>query len=227
MTETTLLGPAGLGYLTDVGVALADVGAGERDELLEEVHEHLNAIVAELGHDIDRDALVARLGPPRRYAAELMAAAGLEADSKVEQQQVATAWQAMLRAPNVAAVTAYLRRLEPAWWLLRGYLIAGLILPWAFGLRGVFFGGSNFAQRFFTHWRFDDAGFNPDAWRTLWLVPIFILVVGSVILGLRAERTPVRWRVTSRVTDFVGVVALVLVPTWWAGSLMYDFVLRQ
>jgi hypothetical protein len=55
MTETTYLGADALGYLTEVGAALCDLAPPERDELLEQVHEHLNSLVSEAGDDLGRD----------------------------------------------------------------------------------------------------------------------------------------------------------------------------
>jgi uncharacterized membrane protein len=224
MTET-LLGPAGLSYLTDVGAALGDLAPAERDELLDEVHEHLAAIVAEVGHDFDRAALVARLGPPSRYAAELRAAAGLEpVPQRLESSE--SIWQAALRAPLVAATWAYVRRLEPAWWALRGYLIAGL-LPWWFGVPGVASAGRGFVNAYVLHWNVDDEGLFTGRIRFFFLIPILAIVVLSVLVGLRAEHSTVRRRALSRTLDAIGLLALVLLPMWWIGPLLYDFTLHR
>lgn len=61
-------------YLTRVRTALADLPAGELDEVLDDVRPHLAEIAAELGEDARLPAMVARLGTPESYAAELRAA---------------------------------------------------------------------------------------------------------------------------------------------------------
>lgn len=61
-------------YLTRVRTALADLPAGELDEVLDDVRPHLEEIAAELGGDARLPAMVARLGTPESYAAELRAA---------------------------------------------------------------------------------------------------------------------------------------------------------
>lgn len=65
-------------YLAAVREALAGLPADEVADITEELREHLTDVVDELGADADAEALVARLGPPRDYAAELRVAAGLE-----------------------------------------------------------------------------------------------------------------------------------------------------
>src|SRR5688500_59282 len=59
-------------YVAAVRAALADLPPHERDELLEDLPEHLAEVVAE-----DDGSLRDRLGPPESYAAELRASAGL------------------------------------------------------------------------------------------------------------------------------------------------------
>lgn len=227
MTETTLLGPAGLGYLADVGGALADVQPAERDELLEEVREHLVSLAAEAGHDLDREALVARLGEPTGYARELRSAAGLD-ETAVAVEPIMSIWRSFRGIPAIAPVWAYVQRLEPAWWAVRGYLIAGLVLPWWFGVPGITSGGEAFANAYFLHWHVDDLGFYTSRARFFWLLPIAAVVVVSVLIGVRAERSAtMQKRLTSRVFDLVGVLALILLPGWWIGPLMYDFVLHR
>jgi len=68
-------GPAGR-FLTGVRAALADLPAGEVDEILDDVRSHLSDLAAELGDALDDRALADRLGTPARYADELRAAAG-------------------------------------------------------------------------------------------------------------------------------------------------------
>ena len=73
------------------GRALADLDPTERGELLDEVQEHLLAISSEV--ELTPELLVARLGPPARYAAELRGAAGLEPRSAGRRVTVMPIWR--------------------------------------------------------------------------------------------------------------------------------------
>ncbi|MFC8846150.1 MULTISPECIES: HAAS signaling domain-containing protein [unclassified Micromonospora] len=122
-------------YVTRVRAALADLPPQVRDELTEDLPEHL----AEVAADGD-GSLVDRLGAPEAYAMELRAAAGAggpAAARNLDQRAAAAVAQvrARLRAADVrvgpilgyASASEYLRLLRPAWWVLRGYLAAMLI----------------------------------------------------------------------------------------------------
>jgi len=61
-------------YLTRVRTSLADIAAGEVDDLLDDVRPHLADIAAEIGPDCTLKDLIDRLGTPEQYAAELRAA---------------------------------------------------------------------------------------------------------------------------------------------------------
>ncbi|WP_329107406.1 hypothetical protein OG792_03920 [Micromonospora sp. NBC_01699] len=118
-------------YVARVRLALADLPPTDRDELLEDLPEHLAEVAAE-----DAGALVDRLGTPEAYAAELRTAAGLRpADPSPGDRRVATAvhrLRARLRVVDArvgpvigyAKASDFLRLLAPAWWVLRGYLVA-------------------------------------------------------------------------------------------------------
>ena len=110
------------GYLTGVSSALADLDAEERDDLLADVHAHLVDVAREGG------SLVARLGPPDAYAAELRAAAGLPAPEATARPSLGTRLErAVARlAANGLAVRALetARTLAPVWWVARGYVAA-------------------------------------------------------------------------------------------------------
>ncbi|MDE9364835.1 hypothetical protein PZ938_04395 [Luteipulveratus sp. YIM 133132] len=68
---------AATAYRERVGAALADLPAEERDDLLEDVAEHLAELSVELG-DPSAAVLEQRLGTPEQYAAELRTAAGCQ-----------------------------------------------------------------------------------------------------------------------------------------------------
>ncbi|HWD05618.1 MAG TPA: hypothetical protein VG674_24530 [Amycolatopsis sp.] len=63
-------------YLARVRTALADLPAGEIEEILEDVRPHLAEMETELGADARVEALIERLGTPESYAAELRASGG-------------------------------------------------------------------------------------------------------------------------------------------------------
>jgi len=124
-------------YLADLRAALADLPPGERDGLLEDLPEHLAEVAAEAP-----GSLADRLGPPAAYAAELRAAAGLRpgpadgggpAVGSAVQRLVALADRVDRGTGRVIGypkATEFLVLLRPAWWLLRGYLAALLLLRW-------------------------------------------------------------------------------------------------
>lgn len=62
-------------YVAQVRSALADLPAATRDELLEDLTEHLTEVAAE-----GQGSLAERLGPPAAYAAALRSAAGAPTD---------------------------------------------------------------------------------------------------------------------------------------------------
>jgi uncharacterized membrane protein len=63
-------------YLARVRTALADLPAGEIEEILDDVRPHLAELEAELGESARVQALIDRLGTPESYAAELRASGG-------------------------------------------------------------------------------------------------------------------------------------------------------
>ncbi|MEH1015359.1 hypothetical protein V6U90_19870 [Micromonospora sp. CPCC 206060] len=122
-------------YVERVRAALADLPPADRDELTEDLVEHLTEVAAEAD-----GSLTERLGPPEAYAAELRSAAGAGTPDSTPNldQRIATGVlrvRARLRAvdarlgPTIgyASASEFLGLLRPAWWLLRGYLAAMLI----------------------------------------------------------------------------------------------------
>ncbi|MEU4470103.1 hypothetical protein [Micromonospora sp. NPDC023888] len=121
-------------YVARVRAALADLPSTQRDELIEDLADHLTEVAAEA-----EGTLVERLGEPETYAAELRAAAGAAPGSgRNLDQRVATAMvrlRGRLSAVDTrlgpplgyANASDFLRLLRPAWWVLRGYLAAMLL----------------------------------------------------------------------------------------------------
>lgn len=121
-------------YVEQVRAALADLPAPVRDELLEDLPEHLAEVLAE-----GEGSLVDRLGEPAAYAAELRASAALDTPAAAPGlgQRAGAAWQRTRDrlhrvdrrvGPMLGYQTAseFLRLLRPGWWVLRGYLAAML-----------------------------------------------------------------------------------------------------
>ena len=122
-------------YVDQVTAALADLPPSTREELLEDLPEHLAEVAAEAD-----GSLTERLGSPEAYAAELRAAASIEAPSPRPNldQRLAVAVAGIRRRLRVTdhrlgaligypRASEYFRLLRPAWWVLRGYLVAMLI----------------------------------------------------------------------------------------------------
>ncbi|MEV4509386.1 hypothetical protein AB0K00_10555 [Dactylosporangium sp. NPDC049525] len=122
-------------YYERVAAALADLPPEARDELLEDLPAHFAEVIAEQG-----GPLVDRLGPPATYAAELRAAAGLDAGSDKRdgrapvvvyyQRFVAALPELDQRAGRVIGyprATDFLRLLRPAWWIARAVGVVVLI----------------------------------------------------------------------------------------------------
>jgi hypothetical protein len=125
-------------YVAAVRAALTGLPEATREELLEDLPEHLAEVQAE-----GNGTLVERLGSPTAYAAELRAAAGFvggfpDPPSTPRFPQLIEARDEALRVlgqvdVRVGPVLGYpkasdfLILLRPAWWVLRGYLIAMVI----------------------------------------------------------------------------------------------------
>jgi uncharacterized membrane protein len=123
-------------YADAVRRALGDLPAEVRDELTEDLAEHLTEVAAEAD-----GALAERLGPPEAYAAELRAAAGVRPalvagrnlDDKVgdalrvARARLGTADVRLGPLLGYDRVSDFLTLLRPAWWILRAYLLAMLI----------------------------------------------------------------------------------------------------
>jgi hypothetical protein len=125
-------------YLYAVRAALGDLPESTRDELLEDLPEHLAEVLAEAG-----GTLVERLGPPEAYAAELRASAGFvggfpdpPAPGRFAELRVVALRRLRTVDVRIGPLLGYERAsefvllLRPAWWVLRGYLLA-MVVAWA------------------------------------------------------------------------------------------------
>ncbi|MFC4148318.1 hypothetical protein ACFO0M_18860 [Micromonospora mangrovi] len=122
-------------YVDRVRAALADLSPAVRDELTEDLPEHLAEVAAETD-----GSLVHRLGEPEAYAAELRAAAGADvpvSGPRLDRRLAAlrARYGPRLHALDTrlgpvlgyASAGEFLRLLRPAWWVLRGWLAALLV----------------------------------------------------------------------------------------------------
>jgi hypothetical protein len=190
MTMTTHerpLSAAGDAYLTAVGAALAGVPDSDRLELLDDLSEHLG----ELAHESDA-GLIARLGPPEQYAAELIASAGIEtaANSGGRRHELVErlrAKAAQFETPAIQKLRAFALELRPGWWVARGWLVVAALAARS-GLQ-----------------------------EALWLPNVtsngfenFVLLAGAIAVSVWAGRGP-KW--TAWIATAIGIVALISVTT--------------
>jgi hypothetical protein len=114
-------------YLAAVAAHLSDLPLEERTDLLEDLAQHLTALAEE---PEDERPFEVRIGTPGAYAAELRAAAGLPPRGakavRATPELVLAVHRTWRRAAATRAgreVLAFLPLLEPAWWVLRAYLL--------------------------------------------------------------------------------------------------------
>jgi hypothetical protein len=125
-------------YVEAVRAALAGLPETTRNELLEDLPEHLAEVAADgIG------TLTDRLGPPSVYAAELLASAGFvggfpdpppSVDRYAELREITLHRLRVVDAQvgplfGYARASEFLTLLRPAWWVLRGYL-AAMVIAW-------------------------------------------------------------------------------------------------
>ena len=130
MTTTTHerpTSPASDAYLAAVGAALAGVPDSDRQELLDDLAEHLREMAP--ANEAD---LIEQLGTPEQYAAELLASAGIElfATTTFARLKVAERTRritAMLDSPRGRSARAFWRDLRPGWWVIRAWLILAAV----------------------------------------------------------------------------------------------------
>jgi uncharacterized membrane protein len=115
-----------LRYAAGVRAELADLTPAQRDDLLEDLEDHLSEVAAELD-----EPLQSRLGPPEGYAAELRASAGI-APAMPQPRDATSRMSQFWDSSVVRSVRGFLVELQPAWWVLRGLLLA-IVLAAIFG----------------------------------------------------------------------------------------------
>ena len=120
-------------YVVAVRAALADLPSDEVDDLTGGLEADLGEQLAERGGHLE-----GALGTPVAYAAELRSAAGLPAAPVGSTRTIDVgAWWSELRGelvslgtaqPWLASAWAFCRTLRPAWWVLRGVLVAAAVV---------------------------------------------------------------------------------------------------
>lgn len=158
-------------YAEAVRAALDDIPEADRQELVEDLEDHLAEVAAELQGS--GEPLTARLGAPEAYAAELRTAYGadggrgsrsLRTATLANMDQLERQLKQKFEDLRVSQrVWEFLVELRPSWWLLRGYLAAMLV--WYLMDR---------------YWHLLPQGFGQA-------VLSVVLAVVSVVLGMRAR----------------------------------------
>lgn len=188
-------------YAAAVRAALGDLTDAQRGELLEDLDDHLREVAAE-----DDRPLVERLGAPDAYAAELRASLGLPEPPAVTSGLVEGALH-WLRSATAGvrqthawtALAAFLPSLQPAWWLLRAWLllvvVAALTDAEAYTLAGLMLP-------------------RVEGSRLLAALVLAVLVVGSVWRGQRSARlTPAGRTVVVAADLFIAFFAVFAVTS--------------
>jgi hypothetical protein len=114
-------------YVDGVAAQLADLPDDDRADLLDELAAHVDELVAE-----GDTPLTDRLGSPAEYAAELLASAGLP-PARARGRAGAQALDRLRRAaghPRVRAASDFADALRPVWWVLRAWVVVGLVAMW-------------------------------------------------------------------------------------------------
>lgn len=114
-------------YLSALRAHLEDLPQEERDDLLEDLEQHLAEVAAEAD-----GSLVERLGPPEAYAAELRSSVGLSPGVKrgfgerlidrAERSLVGRLVRGVTSNSAYDQLRSFLGELRPGWWVLRGYV---------------------------------------------------------------------------------------------------------
>ncbi|TDC11118.1 hypothetical protein E1267_01415 [Nonomuraea longispora] len=116
-------------YAQAVRDALAD--HPEREELLDDLDDHLAEIAAESGLPLEE-----RLGPPGAYAEELAAAYGERPERRRRvrpgpRERARSAHALLMRYTPYRGLAGFLPELRPGWWVLRGYVLAMILVSMA------------------------------------------------------------------------------------------------
>jgi hypothetical protein len=190
MTGTAVRSQEAQDYIDGVASALADLPDEDRADVLDELAAHVDELAAE-----GETALVVRLGTPAHYAAELRASAGLPPVGAPGRtgDRLAARFRTARESRRAQAATAFVTSLRPVWWLVRAWVLVGLVAMWPGQTTRTWSGNLPFAPRVMT----------PE----VGLILVFLAIWASVQLGRGALSAPRRAMVVLNV-----VAALATVP---------------
>lgn len=186
-------------YLADVERCLDDLPEEDRQELLEDLEQHLTEVAAE-----DDGTLAERLGPPDVYAAELRASSGLPARGESSNTSRVTAIKrrvsTWLELPRVRSFRSLLVELRPGWWVLRGYLgvLAVDAVFFRYGVNNSVFPIPSFGGS-----------------QAIGFIAVVVAIFVSVQLGRRAREPFLR--VVSILANIAGTITFLAVITAYVG----------
>ncbi|WP_067496234.1 hypothetical protein, partial [Actinoplanes sp. TFC3] len=123
-------------YVFAVRAALGDLPEAQRDELLEDLAEHLSEVMAD-----GEGSLIERVGSPDAYASELRGTApyvggfpdppsSVNPLLELRERITPHLHEADLKAGRILGyerLSDFGRLLRPAWWVVRGYLLAMVV----------------------------------------------------------------------------------------------------
>jgi hypothetical protein len=154
-------------YLGAVRTRLDDLPAEEREDLLADVEPSILESAGESDVPVEL-----RLGPPDAFADELRAAAGLPPRAHSAAGFARRSLRERIAAADMRlASSPLLRALAPAWWVVRGFIAAGVL--------DVILGGSFLSGN-------DSSGYT-----LLMTLAAALLIAASVAIGIRRPRRTV------------------------------------
>ncbi|MGH3850806.1 MAG: HAAS signaling domain-containing protein, partial [Pseudonocardiaceae bacterium] len=119
-------------YLREVREHLASLSGEAREEILDDLRNHLFEVAAD--SDV---SLRMRLGDPAAFADDLVASAGLTVTDEAGADQPPSNSGLLARTlergrrvandPRLREVKTFLLQLVPGWWVLRAYLVVALL----------------------------------------------------------------------------------------------------
>jgi hypothetical protein len=187
-------------YLAAVSRALTDLPASERDDLLDDLDDHLHEVLAEGDGSLEQ-----RLGPPEQYAAELRVSAGLAPSDgstasllhrAIDAMSTNALWRRTAEHPWTRATLDFLPQLRPAWWIARAFLAVEFIAQFNRWLSGRGSVSLNVVPRVASS-------------KLLGVVLVAVAIPISIQLGRRALRGGTRWLVIAGNV----LAAFMVVPT--------------
>ena len=187
---------------------LADVPAAAREDLLADLETHLTEVAADLEPGV---SLADRLGSAETYARELRETVDPPSASAGDRfrKGVGNAANRYTGSAGVGEAAEFGRAAVPGWWVVRGFLFAGLVFIafWKAGQR----------------WRPSLV----DGLMHLWPLTAILfaaLVLGGVWLSLKIGAASANWGRGRRRLESAGGLAVVALTLWfvaWVGTIYW------